>query len=205
VNLDSFLNGLPEGSLHRNTVQTAATKVAMFSRTVAGIKSNKRLSAVGHAEQIKQAGEREVEFFTELRRQHAGDLRALERRQAHFVLQPLPPDKRSVDPREIRDRLSGVPMHEQLRHALVNHEVANAILFAPEFLTGVTGEARDRLYQAELERQFGADQLQAVAEEAAALDTVGNALTVAEKQLRIEAGLPPDIPPATEDNNDDGE
>ena len=191
MNVDYFVNKLPEKSLHRNTIQMARGAVARFSREVADIKSDRRFTAAGHAEKIKTAAETALPYFADLRALQANDRRALERRQAEIKLEPVDRKDHWAEhrAREARDFLRTIPLHERQRLALADPEFAAAILNAPPALTGIDGDFRERLAQVELERLFGADELQAIAEESKALDVVDEALKVTQEQFLREAGM----------------
>jgi hypothetical protein len=193
MNVDFFLSKLSTGSVHANTVGLAGEEVRRFSRQVADIKSDRRLSATGHAEQIKQAAEKALPFFGQLQQQQASDRRALERRQAKIKLPP--PDRaRWEEMRELRDYLRTIPLHDRLRLALDDPDYAQAILGQKKELTGVEGDVRIRIEQVEMERLFGAAELAAIKEEAAALDVVDKALEATRDQLLREAGMKPTQP-----------
>ena len=95
---------------------------------------------------------------------------------------------RSCAPERVRRRLT-IPLHDRLRLATAESEIARAILFAHEMLTGVTGDARARLEQAELERQHGAAEISAIDDEANALSVVDDALRATEEALRRDADV----------------
>jgi len=191
MDVSFFVSKIPEKSLHRNTVLMAGARVAEFRREIAAIKSDRRYSAAGHAEQVKKALEKALPYFAGLREQQAGDRRKIDSRKADFVLDP--PDRTDIfqelRAQELRRHLLTISLHDRLRLAMSDPEVARAILFAHEVLTGVSGDVRARLEQAELERQHGADEIAAINDEANALGVVDDAIRATEEALRREADV----------------
>ena len=151
MDVSFFVSKIPEKSLHRNTVLMAGARVAEFRREIAAIKSDRRYSAAGHAEQVKKALEKALPYFAGLREQQAGDRRKIDSRKADFVLDP--PDRTDIfqelRAQELRRHLLTISLHDRLRLAMSDPEVARAILFAHEVLTGVSGDVRARLRKAD--------------------------------------------------------
>jgi hypothetical protein len=191
MDVSYFVNKLPEKSTHRNTIEMAGGAVARFSREIADIKSDRRFTAAGHAEKIKAAAEKALPYFADLRALQGNDRKALERRQAAIKLKPVDRGDLWAEhrAREARDYLRTIPLHERQRLALADPLFAEAILNAPPALSGVDGDFRERLIQVELERLFGAEELEAIAEESKALDVVDEAIKVTEEQFLRDAGM----------------
>jgi len=195
MDVSYFVNQLPEDSDLRTIVATMGSTVARFKQEAASIKADRRYSAQGHAEQIKAAAEKgPLAFFKEMRKQQAQERASLERRKGAIQLKPV--DQKDLwaelRARELRDFMRTIPLPDRMRLAIADPEFARAIIHAPEPLTGIEGDFRDRIIQAELEREHGAGEIQAISEEAAALDVTDKALEVTYAALLIEAGMKPE-------------
>jgi hypothetical protein len=144
--------------------------------------------------EIRSLGQKLMPFFSELKAQHAKDRKALDDRKAEFVLKPPQRDDpeafvRAVEAWELRTKIDALPMADRIRLALDDSEIARVIIHGNPILTGIDDTMRARIVQNELEREFGADQLKAIRDEASALDVVDAALQVSEQQLFAEAGM----------------
>lgn len=194
MNIKDFVDRLPADSVHRTTIEMAGGAVQRFRQQAADVRQNRKLSSEGHASEIRSLGEKLTPFFNELKAQQAKDRKALENRKAEFTLKPQRSDSIKDLIAEIRaDRLitalEKLPLADKIRRALDNSETARAILNNSPMVTGIDGDIRDRILQSELEREFGAEQLESIKQESHALDVVDSALAVAEHQLLVEAGV----------------
>lgn len=108
-----------------------------------------------------------------------------------------PPDKGDVAGallrREIRDRLSGMSAKDRDRFINENLErmepiVAEAILTAPSWLSGVSDSHRNLLMEKALEAQFG-DAVVEVQELERAIEVTTSAVETGRDEVRTEAGI----------------
>jgi hypothetical protein len=189
--LDDFLKRLPASSPHRLTVELAGRAADGFRQKAADIRGDKRYSAEGHREQVKAAAEiGPVQFFSQIKKQAAGDRHALNSRKSEFELKP--PNRAdlvgAVERQEIRTFLRSLKPHEAMRLALEDPSIAQAALHAPRQLSGLPEDIFDRIRDAELERQFG-PELKILGQESEELDLLDAAISIAESRVRVEAEM----------------
>jgi hypothetical protein len=182
---------IPEDSEFRVMADSAFRTVDTFRSKVQELKSDKRFTAAGHAERIREAAQPPLTYLGELRKQLKAEREDLAQRRAHFELPA--PDKDDVwselRAQEARAFLRSLPIGERIALAATDPTMATAALHAPAALSGLNEDGMARA-KAFLEQHLFGPELATLAAEDEILANADSALEVAEAALRREVGGP---------------
>jgi hypothetical protein len=181
----SFLDRIPKDNDWHNTAASTFSAAEAFRAKVDQIKSDKRYSAQGHLEQIRNAAKAgRLAYYKDLRAQVAKERESLAERREHFVLPVLDRDDvvGALNQQEIRRYLLSLPIGERIKEAASDPVIAAAAQGAPGALFGLDADAMARSKAFLVDHLFGAE-LAILDTEDAVIDNVAAAIDVAEGEL----------------------
>jgi hypothetical protein len=177
-----------------NEVRLAFGIVNTVRESVARIVADKRFSAEGHKDQIRQAlAKGPLAHLDQIRSKIAGPIEALKAERAKFVIDPDRADTfAEMQRQEARAWLRQLPDGERLRVALESTEtvIKEAIAMAPAQLSGLPADVKQTVFDGLLTERYGVK----LENNTHLLEAYGEALIAVEEaghDLRREVNLSP--------------
>jgi len=196
-----FAERIPESSEWRTVADSAFAAVEGFRRKASETRADRRFTAEGHREQLKQlAAQGPQQYFEQLRKNVESERQGLARRRSECELPTLKRDDLmgELKHQEIRTWLRSLPIGERIANAASDPAIAAAVVHAPPALSGLNDDGLARARSFLTDHLFG-ETLAAIDEEDAVLGNVEAALTIAQQQLDAEIN-----PPSPKGNSNNG-